>query len=44
MPIYQCSSPQRLLTKSAKGKIASEITAFTAKSPANVRRSSTFCS
>ena len=26
MPIYQCYSPQRLLTKSAKGKIAGEIT------------------
>ena len=26
MPIYQCHSPQRLLTKSAKGKIAEEIT------------------
>ena len=26
MPIYQCHSPQRLLTKSAKGKIAGEIT------------------
>ena len=26
MPIYQCYSPQRLLTKSAKDKIAGEIT------------------
>jgi len=26
MPIYQCHSPQRLLTKSAKEKIAGEIT------------------
>jgi phenylpyruvate tautomerase PptA (4-oxalocrotonate tautomerase family) len=26
MPIYQCHSPQRLLTKSDKGKIAGEIT------------------
>ena len=26
MPIYQCHSPQRMLTKSAKGKIAGEIT------------------
>ena len=26
MPIYQCYSPQRLLTKSDKGKIADEIT------------------
>jgi phenylpyruvate tautomerase PptA (4-oxalocrotonate tautomerase family) len=26
MPIYQCSSPKRLLTKSARAKIASEIT------------------
>ena len=26
MPIYQCSSPQRLLTESAKGNIAGEIT------------------
>jgi phenylpyruvate tautomerase PptA (4-oxalocrotonate tautomerase family) len=26
MPIYHCYSPQRLLTKSAKGKIAGEIT------------------
>ena len=26
MPIYQCYSPQRLLTNSAKGKIAGEIT------------------
>jgi phenylpyruvate tautomerase PptA (4-oxalocrotonate tautomerase family) len=26
MPIYQCYSPQRLLTKSVKGRIAGEIT------------------
>ena len=26
MPIYQCSSPERLLTKSAREKIANEIT------------------
>ena len=26
MPIYHCHSPQRLLTESAKGKIAGEIT------------------
>ena len=26
MPIYQCYSPQRLITKSDKGKIAAEIT------------------
>jgi phenylpyruvate tautomerase PptA (4-oxalocrotonate tautomerase family) len=26
MPIYQCDSPQRLLTKSAKDEIAGEIT------------------
>ncbi len=26
MPIYHCYSPQRLLTKSAKGEIAGEIT------------------
>jgi phenylpyruvate tautomerase PptA (4-oxalocrotonate tautomerase family) len=26
MPIYQCHSPQRMLTKSAKGNIAGEIT------------------
>jgi phenylpyruvate tautomerase PptA (4-oxalocrotonate tautomerase family) len=26
MPIYQCSSPEQLLTKSAKGRIAGEIT------------------
>ena len=26
MPIYQCCSPKRLLTKSVKGKIAGEIT------------------
>src|ERR1700742_588317 len=26
MPIYHCHSPQRLLTESAKGKLAGEIT------------------
>jgi len=26
MPVYQCDSPQGLLTKSAKAKIAEEMT------------------